>query len=143
MPTPADRHLHLTSDARQLGPIRDDIRDWVAAHGWNEMRVADVVLAADEALTNVIRHGYQNETDRPIDVWLRSARDGEPGIEIEIRDYGRQVPLDAICGRNLDEPRPGGLGVHLIRSLMDEAVYSHADGGGMRLIMRKHARGCT
>lgn len=143
MTRPADRHLHLTSDARQLGPVRDSIREWVAAHGWNEMRVADVVLAADEALTNVIRHGYENEPGKPIEVWLRTMSGVDGGIEIEIRDFGRQVPLDCICGRDLDEPRPGGLGVHLIRSLMDEAVYSHAEGGGMRLIMRKHAKGCA
>ncbi|MCC6359745.1 MAG: ATP-binding protein [Phycisphaerales bacterium] len=143
MTPPADLHLHLTSDARQLGPVRDSIREWVAAQGWNEMRVADVVLAADEALTNVIRHGYQNEPGKPIDIWLRTMSGPDGGIEIEIRDFGRQVPLDCICGRDLDEPRPGGLGVHLIRSLMDEAVYSHAEGGGMRLIMRKHAKGCA
>lgn len=143
MSAPADRHLQLTSDARQLGPIRDEIRDWVAAHGWNDMRIADVVLASDEALTNVIRHGYHNEPGHAIDVWLRSVHNSEAGIEIEIRDFGRQVPLDSICGRDLDEPRPGGLGVHLIQSLMDEVVYSHAEGGGMRLVMRKFSRGCA
>lgn len=141
MSPPADCHLQLTSSARELGAIREEVRRWVAEHGWNEMRVADVVLATDEALTNVIRHGYQNQPGNKIELWLRSIRGGPPGIEIEIRDFGRQVPLDAICGRDLEEPRPGGLGVHLIRNLMDEAEYSHADGGGMRLVMRKRSKG--
>jgi serine/threonine-protein kinase RsbW len=43
-----------------------------------------------------------------------------------------------ICGRDLDDVRPGGLGVHLIRAMMSTADYSRAPGGGMLLVMRKY-----
>jgi len=136
-----DQFLHeLTSDPRELSRARDIVRLWTRQHGWNEHQVADVVLAADEALTNVIRHGYQCEPGQRIFVHFERIDDparGE-GLELRVRDFARQVPLDQIRGRDLDQPRPGGLGVHLIKSLMDEAVYSHADGGGMLLVMRKY-----
>lgn len=131
--------LALTSDVRELPAVRDRLRGFARGLGWNEHDVADIVLAADEALTNVIRHGYESQPAHEIHLHARRTQDaarGE-GLEIVIRDRARQVPLDKICGRDLDDIRPGGLGVHLIRSLMNEAHYSHREGGGMELVMRK------
>lgn len=132
--------IELSSDAEELHPVRESLRDWLAERGWAEHGVADVVLALDEALTNVIRHGYYGERGRPIVVDVRPlpANDRGRGVEIVVRDWAQQVPLDKICGRDLNDLRPGGLGVHLIRSLMDEACYEHHCDGGMQLTMRRH-----
>jgi anti-sigma regulatory factor (Ser/Thr protein kinase) len=54
-----------------------------------------------------------------------------------VRDYGRAVDPATIRGRDLSEVRPGGLGVHIIRSIMDEVCYEPAAGGGTRLNMLK------
>ena len=132
--------LDLTSDPAELPEVRKAVRAWSKRHGWDEQDTADIVLAIDEALSNVIRHGYDNEIGHKIICELRPLCDqikGE-GLEIRIRDYGKQVPLKAICGRDLDDIRPGGLGVHIIRSVMCSAEYSHAEGGGMLLILRKY-----
>jgi anti-sigma regulatory factor (Ser/Thr protein kinase) len=134
--------LIVDSDVAELPIIRDAIRAWAGRHGWSEGQTADIVLAVDEALSNVIRHGYDGQPGHRIEITARVLRDaahGE-GIEIRIRDFGKQVPLEQICGRDLDDLRPGGLGVHIIHSLMDSAEYSHARGGGMRLVMRKYRR---
>lgn len=130
--------LHFTSDPSELPRVRDAITDWAKVFHWTKERVADIVLAVDEALTNVIRHGYEGKPGQPIVLRCVPVDDAQRGrgAEIEIRDWGRQVPLQQICGRDLDDLRPGGLGVHLIRNLMDCAEYSHAEGGGMRLRMR-------
>ena len=56
------------------------------------------------------------------------------------------LPLDALFssrGRELDDVRPGGLGVHLIETAMDEVEYSQPDGGGMEIRLRKYLRGET
>ena len=58
-------------------------------------------------------------------------------LEIVIEDDARQVDLDTIRSRDLEDVRPGGLGVHLITEIMDEAVYEHRAEGGMRLRMHK------
>ncbi len=143
----AQRGLNLvaTSDVAELPTVRDAIRSWTAQHGWAEGQTADIVLAVDEALSNVIRHGYDGQPGHRIEITgrvLRGTAHGD-GIEIRIRDFGKQVPLERICGRDLDDLRPGGLGVHIIRSLTDSAEYSHAPGGGMQLVMRKYRRGTT
>lgn len=137
-----DLDLKIASDPAELPPTRDRLRDWLSSRGWCAHDVADIVLAVDEALTNVIRHGYQGAANKPI--YLRLSVVTEPGrkegVEIQVRDEAQQVPLDKICGRDLDDLRPGGLGVHIIRNVMEIAEYSHADGGGMCLRMRKFQR---
>lgn len=135
-------NLEVSSDPAELPRVRDTIRAWIAQHGWEEPEIADIVLAVDEALSNVIRHGYEGQPGHKIELGLRALRDPQhgPGVEIRVRDFGKQVPLEKIRGRKLDDLRPGGLGVHIIRSVMTSAEYSHASGGGMQLVMRKYQR---
>ena len=135
-------NLILDSDPVELPAVRDRLRQWCDGQGWPEGLIADMVLAVDEALTNVIRHGYGGMLGGKIEFSAKVVfeDDGEEAVEIRVRDYGKQVPLDRICGRDLDDIRPGGLGVHIIKSIMSSSVYSHAEGGGMLLVMRKRKR---
>ena len=132
--------LELNSDPGVLPDAREAMGQWCRRHAWTDDLISEIVLALDEALTNVIRHGYGGSAGQRIIVKAATICDlqaGE-GVEISIRDFGKQVALESICGRDLDRPRPGGLGVHIIRAMMDVAEYSHAEGGGIRLIMRKY-----
>jgi anti-sigma regulatory factor (Ser/Thr protein kinase) len=64
------------------------------------------------------------------------ALDGDPaGIKIVLEDRARQVALEKIKSRDLEDVRPGGLGVFIIAEIMDEVHYEHREGGGMRLTM--------
>jgi anti-sigma regulatory factor (Ser/Thr protein kinase) len=133
-------HLELPSDPCELAGVRQAVHDWASREGWEADEIAHVALAVDEALTNVIRHGYDGCTTNRMLVDIRGVRDsaGRSGVEIEVRDFGKQVDPDKICGRDLDDIRPGGLGVHIIRSVMDIVEYSRAEDCGMRLVMRKY-----
>ena len=64
---------------------------------------------------------------------------GRAGLEIVILDRGKSIDPAAICGRDLADIRPGGLGVHIIRSVMDKVQYRRRSGGGMLLRMVKYA----
>ncbi len=131
--------LEFASNPAELPGVRQCLRDWTEARGWEEAQISEIVLAVDEALTNVIRHGYEGRTDQPVRFsaeGIVDPREGD-GVCIRIRDFGRQVALDQICGRDLDDVRPGGLGVHLIKAMTNKATYEHADGGGMLLTMIK------
>jgi anti-sigma regulatory factor (Ser/Thr protein kinase) len=93
----------------------------------------------DEALCNVIRHGYERRVDGMIwmSVWPLPDDGKGPGVKIVIEDEARQVEPEKIKGRDLADVKPGGLGVHIIREVMDEAKYEKRDGAGMRLTMVK------
>lgn len=140
MSAAASLELELRSDPCALRDVREHVRRWTADQGWSEAQIAEIVLAVDEALTNVILHGYAGRPDQRIVFSLCALDDADArgGLECRIRDFGQQVEPGAIRGRKLSEIRPGGLGVHIIRAMMSSAEYARADGGGMLLTMRKY-----
>ncbi len=131
--------LELTSNPLYLSGVREFIAGVAKRLGFTEMHCSQIALAVDEALCNVIRHGYDSDVDRPIWVMLTHAGDGPSGLRLEIviEDEARQVEPCDIKGRALDDIRPGGLGVHIIREVMDQAVYEKRHGAGMRLTLVK------
>ncbi len=133
--------VRFTSDPRFLPVIRGAAQGMASIAGLDEADAHRVILALDEALANVIKHGYGNRHDQPIEVRFRpvSSDEGLSGIYIEVRDQGVQVDPSRIRGRDLDDVRPGGLGVHIIQSVMDDFHYSCPSAGGMLLKMVKYS----
>ena len=97
-------------------------------------------MALDEALSNVVRHGFADRRPHEITVVLTLAIDE---LRVAIEDDGHSFnPLTA-PRPDLDSPlgerRVGGVGVHLIRELMDRVRYERV-GGRNRLTMVKRLR---
>ena len=112
--------IRLFSDPHLLSTIRAAVDALAKLVGFAERSRGLLTLAVDEALANVIRHGYQERTDEMI--WINLWRVREPrGIRIVLDDLGRSVDPAKIKGRDLDDVRPGGLGVHIIKETMDES----------------------
>jgi anti-sigma regulatory factor (Ser/Thr protein kinase) len=132
-----DVRLEMQSQARFLAAARGMVSNVAQRLGFTEAHCGQISLAVDEALCNIINHGYDRKPDGRIwvNVW---ALDDEPGgLKIVIEDRARQVDPKTIRSRDLEEIRPGGLGVFIIKEIMDEVTYEHRDGGGMRLTMQK------
>lgn len=138
----ADLTLHMCSDPRFLSGARGLLSSIAEKIGLSSTSCAQVALAVDEALCNVIRHGYQRRSDAPIwlKMWVLSDPVQGPGLRIVIEDEASQVDPSQICGRDLADIRPGGLGVHIIREVMDFAEYERRSGVGMRLTLVKYDR---
>ncbi len=130
--------MRLTSDLNEVCKVRKAGEKIALAIGFSAEKAAMIMLTIDEALANVIQHGYGGQTGRPIDVFIeRICPEGRVGIRVLIRDRAKQVDPASIKSRDLDDVRPGGLGVHLINSLMDEVVH-RPTGEGMELEMVKY-----
>lgn len=132
--------IELVSDPMYLCGAREMVSCIAQRVGFDDMSCSKIALAVDEAMCNVIRHGYKRATDRPIWVTVvpRRAEGDTPGrIEIIIEDEADQVDPARIAGRALDDVRPGGLGVHIMREVMDEVEYARREGRGMRLRLVK------
>ena len=99
--------------------------------------VADVNVALDEVLTNIISHGYDDGGVHEIRIRLTVDEDA---IEAEVLDDGRPFNLTSMpapdLGAPLRERRVGGLGIHFVRNLMSEVTYSRA-GDRNRLLLKK------
>lgn len=129
--------VEMLSNPVYLSGARQLVSSVAQRLGFDEMSCSQIALAVDEALCNVIRHGYDRALDRPIWLSLWPVEEGRGGLRIVIEDEAKQVDLDAIRSRKLEDVRPGGLGVHIIREVMDEVKYERREGAGMRLTLVK------
>lgn len=132
-----DLRLEMFSQARYLAAVRAMVAQVAHRLGFADAACSRISLAVDEALCNIIKHGYDRREDGRIWISLSALSTDHPGIHIVLEDRARQVDPSVIRSRDLDDVRPGGLGVHLIREVMDEVTYAARPGGGMRLTLTK------
>ncbi len=131
--------LSILSSPAHLPIVRATLEKMCLMLGFSAKVTGAVVLSVDEALTNVIRHAYDGHIDKPIDVDLDPVCAEEPqGLRISLTDWGKQVDPATIKSRDLDDVRPGGLGVHIITECMDEVEYHPRPEGGTLLTMLKN-----
>ncbi len=102
--------------------------------GFNIEQIEDIKVAIAEACTNVIKHGVcENDTNYSIDFEL----DDEKMIVI-IKDRGNGFCCDEMTEPDLECPKEGGLGIFIIRSLMDDVNIISAKGEGTTIKMIKY-----
>jgi serine/threonine-protein kinase RsbW len=132
--------LTLDVGVDRLADVRAFVRDAAPSLGADEVAVADLVQAVDEWVTNVVTHGYR-EGHGPVEVEL--ARDGT-SVVVHVRDRAPAFdprtapPFDASLP--LARRRPGGMGIHLIHTLMDSMERRPRAGGGNELTLRRSGR---
>jgi len=130
--------LRTSASVGELRGIREAVREAVESCGATPECAADVVMAVDEACQNVIRHAYGENPGGAIE--LEIERCGEE-LVVSLRDFAPEVDPEEVKPRDLDEIRPGGLGTHLIREMMDSADFVRPEtGGGNLLRMVKRIR---
>ena len=118
------------------------IRDFVAKlgemAGLSETETMKLVLAVDEACANVVEHAYGMDPSK--EVTVRALLDPDK-IQIEIVDTGNSFDPGGIRQLNLEElvaqRKNGGLGLRLIKSIMDDVHYQIIPGQKNELRMIK------
>jgi anti-sigma regulatory factor (Ser/Thr protein kinase) len=136
--------MELRSNPEMLCVVRNALGELAQTLGFPEPECRAIVLAVDEALTNIIRHAYQGRAEQPIELSFRriqAARDGTPraALEIVLEDHGVAVDHKKLCGRELEDVRPGGLGLHFIRESMDTVEFRRTWGRNqLRLVKLLH-----
>jgi sigma-B regulation protein RsbU (phosphoserine phosphatase) len=118
--------LEITSAACNCKRARQFIEAWALAAGYPDLERGRIVLAADEAVTNIIRHTYQSVPDKPI---LLSAEITGGHLHLRLRDYGPPVDVESLKGRPLEEIKPGGLGLHLLKNVFTVVEHSTLPDG--------------
>ena len=132
--------LELTSNPEILSVVRSAVTCLASNMGFSEADSRALTRAVDEALANVIRHAYANRPGQPIEllcrrVTERAAEKRGPALEIVMMDRGVSVTRKKFCGRELDDVRPGGLGMHFIQAGVDVVQYSrHLRKNRLRLV---------
>ena len=132
--------IKVKSQLDNLTVIRDFVNQVAGHFGLDEATVFDLQLAIDEACTNIIVHGYEGQ-EGDITLSLRQQHDE---IVVTIQDRAQPFDPDAVPLPLLDAPledRPlGGLGIYLMRQVMDEVRFDFDDAKGNELTMIKRLR---
>lgn len=139
-PTPRDGTASMTIKSRteKLALVREFVSDAARQFGFDEEAINKIALAVDEACTNVIKHSYKFATDKDIDISVAAKGSS---FEIVIRDQGKAFDPEAIkqpdMKEYLSQYRRGGLGMYLMRSLMDKVEYHAIPGQKNEVRMSK------
>ena len=120
----------------------DEIRDLVAqtAHegGFTEKVIYSLQLAADEAASNIIEHAYEGVSDATLDI--SCAMQGDM-IVIIMYDTGKSFEISKVKQPNikadLSDRQIGGLGIYLMRKLMDKVSYESNSTGNMLTMTKR------
>lgn len=116
--------ISVHASTKHLAEVRDFVAKYAAEFGFKKQDVADIRLAVDEAYTNIIKHSYKHDEQKLVDIEL-----GYDSNEfwVSLLDTG-----DAFDPSNYSKPdvrqkikekKRGGVGVYLIKRLMDNVEY--------------------
>jgi len=106
--------------AEQLFLLRELIRDCLQQEGCTQDFIQRMVLSVNEAGMNIIQHAYNSQDTETYRVEVYT--DGKE-LTFCLADSAPTVDQNLIKSRDLDDIRPGGLGVHFINELMDRVDY--------------------
>ncbi|NSW87139.1 MAG: ATP-binding protein [Syntrophobacteraceae bacterium] len=127
--------LDIPADPASLGLMRGLVERIVHRMEFPREEADRMVLAVDEACSNIIRHAYGNLQGGRIVVTFGIYDDR---LEVRIRDFASPADPQTFRARDLEKVRPGGLGMHFMRSAVDEMEYELPPDGGMLLKMVKY-----
>jgi sigma-B regulation protein RsbU (phosphoserine phosphatase) len=129
----------LLADPSRLKILRPALLASATACGFSAEEAHDLVLAATEAVENIMVHAYAGRRDGEITLAMHRLQDG---MMLRIRDFAPKVDPGNIQPRSLDDVRPGGLGTHFIQAVMDDATFIPLpDGEGNLLELVKYRAG--
>ena len=135
--------IHIPAEAGHLAEVRAFVRDASMAFGASPLVTDDLVQAADEAVCNVILHGYRRSPAGGDGAEIEIGAELVDGsIEIRILDRGPVFDPTAAAAPDLAVPprarKPGGMGLHLVRAGTDAVHHRPRPDGGneLRLVRR-------
>ncbi len=137
-----ERSLTIRNDMTTLPQVRDLVGQGVRDSGFPAIFINRMQIAVDEAVTNIIEHGYEERPKGSATVWL-NLRASPDEFRIEIMDEGEHFDPKGIgeldIHAHVEAGHPGGLGVFLMRRIMDVVDYHCEKGQRNRLVLTKRA----
>ena len=113
-----------------LKGVRDFIRNSLKGHGVPDLQISELVLALDEMCSNLMIHSHRCNPEELFEINI-TLKKGEP-IIFEIIDDGNTFDINQFAepelGNLVHEKRKGGLGIRLVKSIMDKIEYQKRSG---------------
>ncbi len=120
----------MQRDLARLSLVKNTTEDFLVRTGLPDDEVYRIVIAVYEAASNVVEHAYGDDSEGEFELAL-SLADGT--MEIQLRDWGKSFDLSSVGEIDWDDylasGKKRGLGIHLMRQVMDEVEYVPKGGG--------------
>ncbi|MFC1724496.1 ATP-binding protein [candidate division KSB1 bacterium] len=135
------RRIKVSCRSNNLEHIRKFVSEAAKSSGFSESEVDKIELAVDEASANVVNHAYEVKEGKEIDVEVKV--DNEK-FTVLVRDKGKGFDPANInlpdMNNYLKTHKVGGLGIHLMKVLMDEVKFDFKPGHKNQVIMVKYLK---
>ena len=130
-------HIFVPASTEYLSEVRDFVASYAQQFDFSNQQIQDIRLAVDEAYTNIIKHAYKNDATQKVEINLGS---DATTFWISLRDSGDSFNTQHYTKPDLRErikqKKRGGVGVYLIKELMDQVEY-RKHGKKNEIIMEK------
>ena len=123
--------MEISANPDLVGIIRLTTSGIANKIGFSIDDIEDIKVAVSEACTNAIKHSY----DKSVNIIYTIL---ENGLDIEIRDNGKGYDVKSIDEPDLTQPRENGLGIFIIKTLMDDVNIQSKDNEGTIIKMTKY-----
>jgi anti-sigma regulatory factor (Ser/Thr protein kinase) len=129
--------MTIESDSSRIPSISASLEEVMHTQGFSSEDILDTQLAVEEIITNIINHGYKNAGGEIV----ISCRINVNQAEVRIRDNAPRFDPLSLPEPELDatvqDRKIGGLGVFLVRQVMDEISYRYENGQNVLVIIKK------
>ena len=130
--------FELKSDLSELDTLCEELENFGNKFGFSKKLIFEINLALDELFTNIISYGFNDGKEHIVKVTLMPQNDdlclcieddGKPFNPIEF-----ETP-DVSC--SVEECKIGGLGIHIMKKLIDEVCYERCDNKNVLNLKKK------
>jgi serine/threonine-protein kinase RsbW len=133
------KKLVIKSRTENLSSLRDFISDNANKAGLGTDDIDDIILAVDEACTNIIKHAYKSVPDGEIIIEINY---NSRKFTIKLIDHGNSFDPESVpvpdLQKYLRQRKVGGLGLYLMRTLMDDVKYVSVPGEYNQVLLSKN-----
>ncbi|MDP3396153.1 MAG: ATP-binding protein [Methanoregula sp.] len=127
----------IDSDILEIPKVSIALDRELRVHGFSEEDILDSQLAVEEAITNVIVHGYEKKAGKIVITCRITHGFAEVQIEDSAPPFNPLSIPNPDISVNIEERKIGGLGIFLIRQVMDDIVYRYEDGKNILVMVKK------
>jgi serine/threonine-protein kinase RsbW len=130
---------NISCSLENLKGMRDFIRKSLRSHVASDVELNEIILALDEMCSNLMIHAHQCNPDHHLEMNIDVPQQGK--VVFEIMDDGEMFDINRFhepeLGNLIHEKRKGGLGIRLVKSIMDEVQYSTRGGRNVCRLSKK------
>jgi serine/threonine-protein kinase RsbW len=134
-----EKKLVVKSKTENLSKIRAFIQGIASTVGFTNESIDNMILAVDEACTNIIKHAYKSYPDGEIIIKVKYE---SKKLIITIVDYGKTFMPELVPEPDIQEyyrqHKVGGLGMYLMKTLMDDVKYISVPGKYNQVLLSKN-----